>query len=916
MNKNTLVFLFLLLAVTLYAEVCWDNGTPLYEGNFIYQSYSVVTDNNDIFICWTEVDAELRKFKLQKTDFQGNLLWADPITIEESNEFMIERNLVSSQAGAFFAQVYLHAQENNVLYKIDNNGSILWSIEYNPEYYEEFRSLENGGALNLRITSIESTYYLAGTCIDGQGNVIWDDLALTPLPEPVQDYPFLCTQFIDDQLRVLINLNGSIYFMKFDEDGNPLFTSPAYSTQNSTTCKFMNDNFYVIFNDTDNDELKMWIFDINGNSASGTEPIIITSLGDYYYHYLLAGDDYFHCLSSLQNNGLKLLKCDFQGNISSEIIIDTANSNNLKVYDQEQDFISLTNTHNNGYENYILELSAAGVSDPIFYLPENIQAISLDDKYYLNNGYTITGKIGSDHESISTIRKSDNVSSWQEIRLVENDYTQPTLVKRDDELFAHWFSHSRNSTMTQIIDDSGETLLDVNGETLININNCNYYYYWNDVYYFFDINDHIDLPDTVSIAAYDFAGNPLWSNSGEFIINDGYHNHIGITPFYNGLLFHIATDMGSWVYSEMQAMYFDENGLIWNEPVTLDFGFVETYRAYRFNDNYLFHESNNNVYAVKINEDGSCDDQFQIAVSSELESVYGLDNRCLVKTKPSAGEEYALYYLQDGISIWDTPLYYANNQYYNLTPFFDDEYFYLTGNNVADSMQVHQFDYDKNFIQNNSFGFALYNPNVYRIRTFRVNGLFVFFTSSSNPDYDRYFSYTVYNHQGQQLIAEFDELLMDRPNIESINDIVFDDNCFYLDLSTGIKVVEGEYERNHYIQKVDISSVVPTHDNEICSNKIYSLQNYPNPFNPCTTICFELAQSSSKAIIEIFNVKGQKIKSIDCCNSTEYSSHTLKQSITWNGLDDSNRPVGSGIYFYQLLIDGSKKEVNKCLLIK
>jgi len=85
------------------------------------------------------------------------------------------------------------------------------------------------------------------------------------------------------------------------------------------------------------------------------------------------------------------------------------------------------------------------------------------------------------------------------------------------------------------------------------------------------------------------------------------------------------------------------------------------------------------------------------------------------------------------------------------------------------------------------------------------------------------------------------------------------------------------------------------------------LSNYPNPFNPSTTISFELTPlERQSAVINIFNVKGQIVKTFDQLSGN---------SITWNGTDDNAKNVNSGIYYYQLLTSNSS-EIRKLVLLK
>jgi hypothetical protein len=91
-----------------------------------------------------------------------------------------------------------------------------------------------------------------------------------------------------------------------------------------------------------------------------------------------------------------------------------------------------------------------------------------------------------------------------------------------------------------------------------------------------------------------------------------------------------------------------------------------------------------------------------------------------------------------------------------------------------------------------------------------------------------------------------------------------------------------------------------------------SLCNYPNPFNPSTTIEFSVPKNSESASIEIYNIKGQKVKTFPNLPITQSTNH----KITWNGDNDSGNMVSSGIYFYKLKVDDKSKAVRKCVLLK
>ena len=88
-----------------------------------------------------------------------------------------------------------------------------------------------------------------------------------------------------------------------------------------------------------------------------------------------------------------------------------------------------------------------------------------------------------------------------------------------------------------------------------------------------------------------------------------------------------------------------------------------------------------------------------------------------------------------------------------------------------------------------------------------------------------------------------------------------------------------------------------------------SLSNYPNPFNPETKIVFNLPEEGNVKL-EIYNIKGQKVKTLLDC----YMSPGRSEMI-WNGKDDNGKRVSSGVYFYQLVTD-KKTITQKMILIK
>lgn len=105
------------------------------------------------------------------------------------------------------------------------------------------------------------------------------------------------------------------------------------------------------------------------------------------------------------------------------------------------------------------------------------------------------------------------------------------------------------------------------------------------------------------------------------------------------------------------------------------------------------------------------------------------------------------------------------------------------------------------------------------------------------------------------------------------------------------------------------SPLTAIHEINKITGKHHLFNNYPNPFNNETTISFYIPEAGN-IIIEVFNIKGQKVKTL--LNQFKKQGN---HKINWNGKSDSGKILSKGLYFYNLIIDGNIKSVNKCLLL-
>jgi hypothetical protein len=87
------------------------------------------------------------------------------------------------------------------------------------------------------------------------------------------------------------------------------------------------------------------------------------------------------------------------------------------------------------------------------------------------------------------------------------------------------------------------------------------------------------------------------------------------------------------------------------------------------------------------------------------------------------------------------------------------------------------------------------------------------------------------------------------------------------------------------------------------------LQNHPNPFNPTTSIRYELRRDAD-VTLSVYDATGAYVTTLAAGPRTQ-GTH----DVTWNGTDAKGTRVGSGIYFYRLVSQGTTL-TRKMVLLK
>ena len=161
-------------------------------------------------------------------------------------------------------------------------------------------------------------------------------------------------------------------------------------------------------------------------------------------------------------------------------------------------------------------------------------------------------------------------------------------------------------------------------------------------------------------------------------------------------------------------------------------------------------------------------------------------------------------------------------------------------------------------------------------------------------------------HVYRRAATRLEERLTDQPLDAGVGNLEFTDNPAGFDAGTTLfysysVVVDGVEEARS--PEVEYTFDAP----RILASRL--LPNVPNPFNPSTRIRFELARES-EVQVSVFDVTGRLVKVLE--NSSLAAG---EYSRTWQGRDESGRPVASGAYYVRLVMD-NMVDHQKIMLLK
>ena len=104
-------------------------------------------------------------------------------------------------------------------------------------------------------------------------------------------------------------------------------------------------------------------------------------------------------------------------------------------------------------------------------------------------------------------------------------------------------------------------------------------------------------------------------------------------------------------------------------------------------------------------------------------------------------------------------------------------------------------------------------------------------------------------------------------------------------------------------------SSIPGEDDGVLPQEFVLYPNYPNPFNASTLVSFSLPRPAT-ATVSVYDVLGRRVRTL-----ADQAFAAGKHSLRWEGTDDQNRAVASGVYFI-VFHGGPDSKVQKSVLLK
>jgi len=966
MMKRLMTMILFVWSLSLCSYICWeDSGALVHKSNNLsWDQGALALSDGNFLLVWSDAVSEWQQMKAMKVNPAGENIWSEPVLLKSS----ICRCPICMESQEVDGGIIISWFDGGdvSIQKLDLSGNKLWgadgiSIETTAGYDQNDRIWiiegENGNAF-IAWHIFSWPQELFGVCLDTDGNFCpgWSETGNVLMTSNSEfsyqvisdgygglvvcyfDYSYAVFQRYPDsgeylwgedgvehsfnfgniwiymnapgEYHLLYKYGEQLYLMGVDENGEllfedpeELFTLPEEAGYKYDIDKTSDGNYAIVWQE--NNLIKAQKVELGGNplwNEGGVE------IGDNYTNYTL-----FY--ATPDNSGGIYISWDHDEIFNHSYTYQRVNSAGETLIGDD------------GYEVI--------VSDCSFY--KKCICIQEDDS---------AGLFWFTDDDEQDIIRMQSVSSAGELLLeVEGKdlYALNKLPCYPEDMVCSenytavvWriYKEDRREIRCQILEnENGNTLLPEQGLVLLSGTGLSYFV--SDIafdeeaelfYTAFTVSTEDNLESNSGIQAIDLEGNKLYGDEGLLLCDweNGYeYEHMIFKQEADGMRLlwneHCPemTELAVW---SMQKL--DEQGFVWAEPAILCGALISDNSQVVLSGDYLIWKYGERIRIVKFNAMGEIDPNWNgnYLQTAEMEDLSRLSVRntdpgiIIIGVSSNLGiyNFYGYLFSDQGEYLWGNEgRHILEFDGYPSICLYDDCFYLERSGEWSYQRLLERYDYEGEMLWNNSVMWLEDGDANETKMLMRDDKILLYSSLSFDWISGRKIFLKGYNPNGSAIegIPAEGLIICDEYAAQGLLDVKTSEAGKNIVLwEDSRNIVYSSSHRSIYAQKIDLTTLNEDNNEVIPPRIIY---NYPNPFRQITS--FEILGESSReaGIIEIFNIKGQRVRKLKIENvKCEINS------VVWDGTNEKQETVGSGIYLYRLRNGETERSSGKMTLIR
>ncbi len=941
--KHCMLLIVLTIVVTglvAEGEFLWqEGGKPLVTSADIRWNGSAVdTPDGGKIIVWSETTSGNHDIVATRLDANGQLAWDVPRVLVDMESPAYDEQVALSSDGCILLSWYSYYDGLLCVNKFDMEGNQLWDESYSHEcycgYYNEYHNRPlipdlNGGVYALWNTNGPSF----AMHLDSAGNSEWD----APL-ELFEDYddPHVYVYDViadgEDGFIAGSNLNWDgqsvIALQHVLPDGSTDWYLEMPKGRDQQIIRTGEGQFALVTAEYIDSRYNICLYRFDsGGELLTDEPLLLDDIDSVIeinlemdaQGNLYVGLNYRVCfvgiLDTYKITPDNQISWTFSPELSTDAYphvlrtgVDSSGNVYQSYFTENEIGINILKLQPNGELSWSNVLASdtndyAIYADMVLDIDDDSATViwnAISDQYDVIYRQTCTGDGSVVYEDEDTYLHQGWSNDFDSFAYAESSDPQ-------DELFFTWLNDRDKTVNMQSLDTSGELGIEDPGaqiafltgeyteiKSILEVDN-QYYIAWQEY-----INDVLNL----YVNLFDHEGNRQWQ---EDILVEGINSYSAVTTvFHDDHLLIYALGWGEHFNYDLKAQRIQDGQLVWDEPVTISDDVDSDYLVAI--EDYVFFEE----CATRLDANGEPCEGWDME-GIDLEDVGTLlmdpmvtDEGIILIGKIRHNNDYwvRMQILHaDGTTEYGVePILVESDDVQFNKAFVTDEIVYLLGLHGTNLM-AKAVDFEGNPVWDSDVMIA--SPVHKMLDTKLIpDGILMLYARYDN-EADR----TLYELQhidfGGELWEDTQIITDKMAYYHHANITPATDNRYFITWIEDRDVSDTGYL---YGQLLHYEPLANDEQTDIPAWKP-NMSVYPNPFNPETNVRFSLCRDS-KVDLKVYNVKGQLVRTL-CDEVLPLGNH----EITWDGTDNAKKSVSSGVYLFNLKINGNDYR-SKALLLK